>query len=188
MNEKVMKDNFENISYKDKTNINFQSDNIFLEETLTEQFETDGTSSLTYSNNWSNSSLKIDSSIICGTINQDETLKNETTYIDNEDISLLSSTIIPENTVEERTKVNSSENSLTRKTIISNHDSDDNSTDNEQIEQTVHNNPEENVNPIVNNEMALSNSQQVSLHNALEVLPLFGGSNIPLSHVSLVNL
>ena len=30
--------------------------------------------------------------------------------------------------------------------------------------------------------MALPNSQQVSLRDALEVVPLFDGSNIPLSH------
>ena len=68
-------------------------------------------------------------------------------YIDNEDISLLSSTIIPKNTVKERTKINLSENSLKRQTILSNHDSDDSSTDNEQMEQIVSNNPAENVNP-----------------------------------------
>ena len=50
------------------------------------------------------------------------------------------------------------------------------------MEQPVHNNPEENVNPIINNEMALPNSQQVSLIDALEVVALFDGSNIPLSH------
>ena len=104
--------------------------------------------------------------------------KNETTYIKNEDISLLSSTIISKNTVEERTKINLSEKSLTRKTITSNHDSDDNSTDNEQMEQIVHNNPEENVNPIISNEMVLPNNQQVSLRDALEVVPLFDESNI----------
>ena len=103
--------------------------------------------------------------------------KNETTYINNEDISLLSSTIIPKNTVEDRTKINLSEKSLTRKTITSNHDSDDNSTDNEQMKQIVHNNPGENVNPIINNEMLLPNNQQVSLRDSLEVVPLFDGSN-----------
>ena len=66
-------------------------------------------------------------------MDQGETLKNETTYIDNEDISLLSSTVIPENTVQERTKINSSENSLTRKSMTHNHYSDGNSTDNKQI-------------------------------------------------------
>ena len=30
--------------------------------------------------------------------------------------------------------------------------------------------------------MALSNSQLVSLRDALEVVPIFDGSNIPLSH------
>ena len=77
-------------------------------------------------------------------------INRQTIYIDNEDISLLSSTIISESTVEERTKTNLSENSLTRKKIISNHDSGDNSTDNEQIEQTTYKNPEENANPIIN--------------------------------------
>ena len=50
------------------------------------------------------------------------------------------------------------------------------------MEQIVHNNPEENVNPITNNEMVLPNNQQVSLRDALEVVPLFDGINIPLSH------
>ena len=65
---------------------------------------------------------------------------------------------IPKNTVEERTKINLSEISLTRKTITSNHDSDDNSTDNEKIEQTFHNNPEESINQFMNNEMVLPNN------------------------------
>ena len=165
--EKVTKDKFENIS---------------LEKTLTfKQFETAGTSNLSDSNNWRNSNSKTNSSIIYGSNDQDEILKNETTYIDNEDISLLSSTVIPENTVEERTKINVSENSLKCQTILSNHDSDDNSTDNEQMEQIVHNNPAENVNPIRKHEMVLPNNQQVSLRDALEVVPLFDGSNIPLS-------
>ena len=42
-----------------------------------------------------------------------------------------SSTLVPENPVEERTRINLSENSLTCKRVTSNHDSDDNSTDNE---------------------------------------------------------
>ena len=126
--EKLTKDKFENISNKHKTNISFQLDNISLEKTLTfEQFETAGTSNLSDSNNWLNSNSKTNSSIICGSIDQDETLKNETAYIDNEDISLLSSTIIPKNTVEERTKRTKS---LKRQTILSNHDSYDNSTNN----------------------------------------------------------
>ena len=79
--EKVTKDKFENISNKDKTNISFQLDNISLEKTLKfEQFETAGTSNLSDSNNWLNSNSKTNSSIICGSIDQDETLKNETTY------------------------------------------------------------------------------------------------------------
>ena len=64
--EKVTKDNFENISSKEKINFSFQSDNISLEETLTDQFGTPTTSSLSYSNNWFNSSLKTNLSIICG--------------------------------------------------------------------------------------------------------------------------
>ena len=129
MKEKVTKDKFENISNKDKTNISFQLDNISLEKTLTfEQFEIAGTSNLSHSNNWLNSNSKTHLSIICGSIDQDETLNNGTTYIDNEDISLPSSTIIPKNTVEERTKINLSENSLKHQTILSNHHSVDNST------------------------------------------------------------
>ena len=166
--EKVTKDKFQNISNKNKTNI--------------EQFEAAGTSNLSDSNNWLNSNSKTNSSIICGSIDQDETLKNETTYIGNEDISSLNSTIIPKNTVEEGTKINLSEISLTGKTITSDHDSNSNSTDNEQMEQIVHNNPGENVNPIINNEMVLPNNQQVSLRDVLEVVPLFDGSNISLSH------
>ena len=98
-------------------------DNIFSKKTLTEQFETAGRSNWSYSNNWFNSSLKTNSGIIWESIDQDQTLKNETTYIGNEDIRLLSSTVIPENKVEERTIINSSENSLSRETIISNHTS-----------------------------------------------------------------
>ena len=72
--EKVTKDKFENIFNKDKTNISFQLDNISLEESLTfEQLESDGTSNLSDSNNWLNSNSKTDSSIFCGSIDQDET-------------------------------------------------------------------------------------------------------------------
>ena len=75
---------------------------------------------------------------------------------------MLSSTIIPKNTVEEKTKINLSENSLTRKAVTSNHDSDDNSTDNEQMEKIVHNNPEENVNPIINNSLVIiTNNEKI---------------------------
>ena len=74
MKEKVTKDNFVNISNKDKTNISLQLDNISLENTLTfEQFETAGTSNLSDSNNWLNSHSKNNSSIICGSIDQDGT-------------------------------------------------------------------------------------------------------------------
>ena len=97
-------------------------------------------------------------------------------------ICLLSSSIIPKETVEERTKINLSEKSLTRQPILSNHNTNDNSTDNEKMEQIVHNNPEENVHPVINNEMVLPNNQQVSLRDAIEVVSLFHGSNIPLSH------
>ena len=70
MKETVTKDNFENISNKDKSNISFQSDNISLEKTLTSgQFETAGTSSLSDSNNWFDLSLKTNSSIILMWIN-----------------------------------------------------------------------------------------------------------------------
>ena len=118
VNEKVTKDKYENISNKDKTNVSFQLYNISLEKTLTfEQCETAGTSNSSHSSHWLNSNSKTNSSIICGSIDQDETLKNETTYIDNEDISLFSSTIIPKNTVEERTKINLAENSVKRQTI-----------------------------------------------------------------------
>ena len=74
--EKVTKDKSENISNNDKTNISLKLDNISLEKTLTfEQFETAGTSNLSDSNNWRNSNSKTNSSIICGSIDQDETLK-----------------------------------------------------------------------------------------------------------------
>ena len=70
--EEVTEDNFENISKKEKKIAVFVSDNIFLDKTLTfEQFETDRTSSLSYLNDSFNSSLKTNSSIICGSIDQD---------------------------------------------------------------------------------------------------------------------
>ena len=68
-------------------------------------------------------------------------------------------------------KINLSKNSLTRQKITSNHNSDDNIADNEQIEQNVHNSTKEDA-----------NSQQVSLRDALEVVPLFDRSNIPISN------
>ena len=39
------------------------------------------------------------------------------------------------------------------------------------MDQIVHNNPAENVTTIRNNEMVLPNNQQVSLREALEVVP-----------------
>ena len=70
--EKVAKDHFENISKKDETNISFNSDDVSLEKTLTSrQFESTGTTSLSDSNNWFDSRLKTNSSIICGSIDQD---------------------------------------------------------------------------------------------------------------------
>ena len=104
------------------------------------------TSSLFILNNWFNWSSQTNSSIICISNNQDETSTNEATYIDNEGVSLLSSSVVPKNAIEERTKIILSGNLLTCKSITSNHDSDDKSTDNDQIEQVVNNNPDENVN------------------------------------------
>ena len=73
MKKKVTKDKFEKISNKNKTNISFQLDNISLGKTLTfEKFETDGTSNLSDSNNWLNSNLKTNTSIIRGSIDQDK--------------------------------------------------------------------------------------------------------------------
>ena len=67
--------------------------------------------------------------------------------------------------------------SLTRDFIISNNDSDDDKSETEVVNQD---------NPIIvnNEEMAvvIPNSQQVSLRDALEVVPLFDGSNVSLSH------
>ena len=67
--------------------------------------------------------------------------------------------------------------SLARESIISNNDSDDDKSDTEVINQD---------NPVtVNNEemaVVIPNSQQVSLPDALEVIPLFDGGNVPLSH------
>ena len=66
---------------------------------------------------------------------------------------------------------------MTRDFIISNNGSDDDKSDTEFVNQ---NNP-----IIVNNEemvFVIPNSQQVSLRDALEVVPLFNGSNLPLSH------
>ena len=69
------------------------------------------------------------------------------------------------------------ETSLARDSIISNNDSDDDKSETEVINQ-------DNAVIVHNEEMAvvILNSQQVSLRDALEVVPLYEGSNLPLSH------
>ena len=66
---------------------------------------------------------------------------------------------------------------MARESIISNNDSDDDKNDTEVINQ-------DNKIIVNNKEMAvvISNSQQVSLRDALEVVPMFDGCNLPLSH------
>ena len=87
---------------------------------------------------------------------------------------MLSSTVIP---IDNKTLKEKLETSLARDSIISNNECDDDESDTEVINQD---------NPvIVNNEemvVIILNSHRVSLRNALEVVPLFDGSNIPLSH------
>ena len=87
---------------------------------------------------------------------------------------MLSSTVI---TIDSKTLKERLETSLAREFIISNNDSDDDKSDTEVINQD---------NPVIvnNEEMAvvIPNSQQVSLRDALEVVPLLDGSNLPLSH------
>ena len=87
---------------------------------------------------------------------------------------MLSSTVI---TIDNKSLKEILETSLARESIISNKDSDGDKSDTEVINQD---------NPvIVNNEeiaVVMPNSQQVSLRDALEVVPLFDGSNVPLSH------
>ena len=107
-----------------------------------------------------------------GSSNQDHTLTNELSYFHAS--NFLSSTVI---TIENKTLKEKLKTSLARDSIISNNDRDDDKSDTEVINQD---NPE-----IVNNEemaVVIPNSQQVSLHDALEVVPLFDGSDIPLSH------
>ena len=83
-------------------------------------------------------------------------------------MNLLSSTVI---TIDNKTLKERLETSLTRDSSISNNDSDDNKSDTEVINQ-------DNTVIINNDEMAvvIFNSQQVSLRDALEVVPLFYGS------------
>lgn len=66
------------------------------------------------------------------------------------------------------------------RTIVYNNRGDENSKT-EQLNQENNNNLREKADPIVKDKMFLLNIQQVSLRDALEVGPMFGGSNIPLS-------
>ena len=87
---------------------------------------------------------------------------------------MLSSTVI---TIDNKTLKERLETSLARESIISN-DSDDDKSDTEVINH-------DNL-VIVNIEemtVVIPNSQQVSLRDALEVVPLFDGSNLLLSHL-----
>ena len=111
-------------------------------------------------------------SIVTGSSNQDQTLTNELSYFD--EFNLLSSTVI---TIDNKTLKERLENSLACDSIISNNDSDGDKTYTEVINQDN--------SVIVNNEemaVVIPNSQQVSLRDALGVVPLFDGSNLPLSH------
>ena len=118
------------------------------------------------------SSFCTDLYIVTGSSNQDRTLTSELSYFD--EFNLLSSTVI---TIDNKTLKEKLKTSLTRDFIISNNDSDDDKGDTEVVNQD---------NPIIvnNEEMAvvIPNSQQVSLRDALEVVPLFDGSNFSLSH------
>ena len=106
-----------------------------------------------------------------GSSNHDQTLTNELSYFDQ--FNLLNSTVI---TIDNETLKERLETSLARDSIISNNDSDDDGkSDTEVINQD---NP-----AIVNNEQkaaVIPNSHQVSLRDALEVVPLFDGRNLPL--------
>ena len=112
-------------------------------------------------------------STVSGSSNQDQTRTNKLSYFD--DFNLLSSTVI---TIDNKTLKERLETSLARDSIISNNDSDDDGkSDTEVINQD---NP-----AIVNNEemaAVIPNSHQVTVRDALEVVPLFEGSNLPLSH------
>ena len=116
------------------------------------------------------SSFCPDLRILAGSSDQNQTLTNELSYFDGS--NLKNSTVI---TLENRTLKEKLKTLLVRDSIISNNDSDDDKSDTEVINQD---------NPvIVNNEemgVVIPNSQQVSLRDALEVIPLFDGSNLPL--------
>ena len=96
--------------------------------------------------------------------NQDQTLTNELCYFNIDESNLLSSTVI---TTDNKNLKEKLENSLARDPIIHNNDSDDDHSDTEVINQD---------NPVIanNEEMA------ISLPDALEIVPLFHGSNILL--------
>ena len=98
-----------------------------------------------------------------GSSNQDHTLTNELSYFD--ESNLLSPTVI---TIENKTLKEKLKTSLARDSIISNDSGDDDKSDTEVINQD---------NPVIvtNEEMAvvMTNSQQVSLRDVLEVVPLF---------------
>ena len=111
-------------------------------------------------------------SILTGFSNQDQTLTNDLSYFDGSD--LLSSTVI---TIDNTNLNEKLRTLLARDSIISNNDNDDDKSD---TEVRYQDNP-----VIVNNEemaIVIPNSQQVSLRDALEVVPLFDESNAPLSH------
>ena len=111
-----------------------------------------------------------DLNIVTGSSNQDQALTNELSSFD--ESSLLSSTVI---TIDNTTLKKGLKPSLARDTVISNNDSDDDKSDTEVINQD---------NPVNNEEMAvvIPNSQQVSSRDALEVIPLFDGSDVLLAH------
>ena len=117
------------------------------------------------------SSFCRDLSIARGSSNQDQTLTNALSYFD--EFNLLSSTVI---TIDNKILKEKLKTSLTRNSIISNNDSDDDKSDTEVVNRD---------NPIlVNNEdmaVVIPNSQQVSLREALEVVPLFDGRIVTFS-------
>ena len=119
------------------------------------------------------SSFCSDLSIVTGSCNQDQTLTNELSYFD--EFNLLSSTVI---TIDNKTLKEKLETSLSRESIISNNDSDDDKSDTEVINRD---------NSVIINieEMAvvIPNSQQVSLRDALKMVPLFERISPPLSHL-----
>ena len=149
-----------------RTNTTYSSQTSSLNETLAtdKNFSTEISGSESSFDNWSHSSIDPDLSYISGSKNQDNTLVNESTNFDIE--NAFSSTVII-NTEEIETAVKSQ-----HKLLISIHDSDNDASENEDL----------NNSKLINNAMALPNNQQVSLRDALEVVPMFDGNNIPFSH------